>query len=350
MPTLLITGGCGFIGSHLLRATLAAYPDHTVVNLDRLTVVADPETIADLADEPRLTTIVGDIADARLVEDIFRTNDVTAVLHCAAESHVDRSIESAAPFVGTNVVGTQVLLENARRAWAGCADRAARRFLHVSTDEVFGSIEGEGRFREDSPYAPRSPYAASKAGADHLVRAFHRTHDLPTVVTHATNNFGSHQFPEKLIPVVVLAARDGRPVPIYGDGRQVRDWIAVEDHVAALLTLLAEGRPGESYCIGGEIERENLALATLLCDTVESHVGPLPDGRPRRSLIEHVPDRPGHDRRYAIDPSKLRRETGWRARVPFEEGIARTVAWILENEAWVARALARLHRKEDERG
>ena len=342
--TTLLTGGCGFIGSHLAHRLRESSPDHALILLDRLTYAGSRENLDDLLDDSRVTLVEGDVADPRVVRAIFDSHDVERVLHLAAESHVDRSIASASDFVRTNVLGTQVLLEAARDAWGEKADRRDRRFLHVSTDEVFGSIAAPGRFDESSPFAPRSPYAASKAAADHLVAAFHHTFDLPTLITHSTNNYGPRQFPEKLIPVVIESARSGRAVPVYGDGLQVRDWIAVEDHAAALLAILERGTPGESYAVGAGEEHTNLELVEQICDHLDVRLGAPPEG-PRRTLITHVTDRLGHDRRYAIDSSKVRHELGWSPTIEFDAGIAATVDWYLEREEWVARALARLPRE-----
>ncbi|MFU8858233.1 MAG: dTDP-glucose 4,6-dehydratase [Deferrisomatales bacterium] len=337
---LLVTGGCGFIGSNFVRLALQALPGCRLVNLDALTYAGNPENLADVAGDPRYRFVRGDICDGELVGRLFAEEGFDAVVHFAAESHVDRSIEGPAEFIRTNVTGTFALLEAARTAWldasAGRRPPAARRcFLHVSTDEVYGSLGETGYFTENTPYDPRSPYSASKASSDHLVRAYHHTYDLPAVVTNCSNNYGPYQFPEKLIPLMIHNAAGGKELPVYGDGRNVRDWLYVEDHCAALLTVLERGRPGETYNIGGDNERPNIEIVRTVCDLVEERLGPLPGGEERRSLIRFVKDRPGHDRRYAIDATKIKTELGWRPSVTFEQGIARTVDWYLAHGEWL---------------
>jgi len=339
--SLLVTGGAGFIGCNFVRASLAADPGARVVNLDLLTYAGRRESLADLAGDPRHLFVHGDIRDAALVEALFRGTHsgmreagfgpVTRVAHFAAESHVDRSIGGPGVFVSTNVQGTLTLLEAARAAWG---DRDDVRFLHVSTDEVYGALGAEGRFTEDTPLAPNSPYSASKAGSDLLVRAFVHTYGLKCMITRCSNNYGPYQLPEKFIPVVIEAAREGKPIPVYGDGRQVRDWLHVADHVRAVLRVLEAGTPGEVYNVGGDNEWANLDLAGLLCDLVDARTGQ----RGTRARITSVTDRPGHDRRYAIDASKIRGELGWKPEVPFEAGIAATVDWYLAERAWVEAA------------
>jgi dTDP-glucose 4,6-dehydratase len=306
------------------------------VNLDKLTYAGNPANLASLAGDARHVFVKGDIADRALLDRIFREHAPRAVLHFAAETHVDRSIHGPAAFVQANVVGTFELLEAARTYWQGLDARAKAdfRFLHVSTDEVYGSLgEGDPAFSETTPYAPNSPYSASKAGSDHLVRAYHHTYGLPVVTTNCSNNYGPFQFPEKLIPLMIANALEGKPLPVYGDGRQVRDWLYVGDHCEAIRIALARGKPGETYNIGGNAERRNIDVVHALCDTLQAL-------RPReggyRALITPVADRPGHDRRYAIDASKIRRELGWSPRHTFETGLAQTLRWYLDNAAWVA--------------
>ena len=342
--TLLITGGAGFIGSHLVRKAL----DHTadlLIIVDKLTYAGSRSNLAGVLDHPRVGFIEADIADHAAMEQVFAAHRPRAVLNLAAESHVDRSIHRPRSFVDANVVGTSVLLECARTQVAAETGRAAAafRFLHVSTDEVYGALGPTGRFREDSPYAPSSPYAASKAAADHLVRAWFRTYGLPTLVTHCSNNYGPQQFPEKLIPLMILNALDGRPLPIYGDGGHVRDWLHVDDHCAALLRVLSDGTPGERYNIGGGNERTSLEIVDLVCDALDelrpAAANSAPDGAASyRALKTFVPDRPGHDRRYAIDASRIA-ALGWRPRRPFRQGLRDTVRWYVEHRDWCARRL-----------
>lgn len=334
---VLITGGCGFIGSALVRLIVRA-TDFAVVNLDRLTYAAEPRALAECAEDPRYQLIVGDVGDFELVCDLFTRFRPTAVVHLAAETHVDRSIDHSEPFVRTNVLGTWCLLEAARNYWEGLRgeERARFRFLHVSTDEVFGALApNDPPFSETSPYAPRSPYAASKAAADHLVRAFWHTYGLPVMISNGCNTYGPWQFPEKLVPLAVSKALLGEPIPVYGRGDQVRDWLFVEDHAAALLAILRRGAVGASYCVGGRCERTNLALLHMLCAILDEF---LPDSphRPHAQLIRHVPDRPGHDRRYALDPTRLERELGWRPRFDLEAGLRTTVRWYLDHQDWLA--------------
>jgi dTDP-glucose 4,6-dehydratase len=329
---IIVTGGAGFIGSAVCRR-LVSEADASVLNIDKLTYAATLESVASLAEKPRYRFLRADIADAEAMATAFAGFTPDAVIHLAAESHVDRSITGSAPFIQTNVVGTHVLLEAARTFWLGLpAERKeAFRFLHVSTDEVYGSLGATGAFTEETPYAPRSPYAASKAAADQLARAWHETYGLPVLVTNCSNNYGPWHFPEKLIPLTILNAVEGRKLPIYGDGKNVRDWLYVEDHTEALLAVLRGGRVGETYNIGGRSERTNLQVVHAICDALDRL---RPDTHLRRELIEFVPDRPGHDRRYAIDCSKIERELGWTRAVTFEEGLERTIRWYLDNEAW----------------
>jgi len=323
---LLVTGGCGFIGSNFVRFVLRQRPDWRLTNLDCLTYSGNPESLADLESEPRYRFVPGNILDAELVAGLLGECD--AVVHLAAESHVDRSIMDSRPFVETNVLGTQTLLDAACRTWGKNAPARGGRFLHVSTDEVYGSLPLEPpdlKFTESSPLRPNSPYSASKAGADLLVRAYHRTFGLDAVVTRSSNNFGPYQFPEKVIPLFVTNLLEGRSVPLYGDGRHVRDWVHVEDHAEALLTVLERGRAGEVYNVGGDNQRSNLELTHALLEITGS--GP--------ERIEHVADRPGHDRRYAIDAGKLAAELGWQpSRSQWPQALEATVRWYRENEAW----------------
>jgi dTDP-glucose 4,6-dehydratase len=333
--TILVTGGAGFIGSNFVLDWIGAGGE-TVVNLDKLTYAGNLANLASAASDPKHVFVRGDIGDGELLARLFAEHQPRAVVHFAAESHVDRSIHGPAAFVQTNMVGTFELLESARAHWQSLDPdaKAAFRFLHVSTDEVYGSLgESDPGFSETTPYAPNSPYSASKAGSDHLVRAYHHTYGFPTVTTNCSNNYGPYQFPEKLIPLMIANALEGRDLPVYGDGRQVRDWLYVADHCDAIRVALANGRPGETYNVGGNSERRNLEVVHALCDTLDRM-------RPReggyRKLIKFVADRPGHDRRYAIDATKIRRELGWSPRETFESGLERTVRWYLDNAAWVA--------------
>ncbi len=351
---LLVTGGCGFIGSNLVRLALAS--GHDVVNLDALTYAGNPASLSDLADSPAYSFVRGDIRDADLLRETFDTHSPDAVLHLAAESHVDRSIDAPEDFILTNVVGTFRLLEAARRHHHALPNgrKESFRFLHISTDEVFGSLGPEGAFDEETPYDPRSPYSASKASSDHLVRAYFHTYGLPTLVTNCSNNYGPRQFPEKLIPHMILNALAGKPLPVYGDGANIRDWLHVDDHCRALLAVLEKGAPGETYAIGGRSERTNIAIVETLCAILDRK-RPRTNGKPYREQIAFVADRPGHDRRYAIDAGKIERELGWKPQETFEKGLEKTVAWYLDNEEWTASILSgayrleRLGLEEDER-
>ncbi|WP_415182074.1 dTDP-glucose 4,6-dehydratase [Phaeovulum sp.] len=333
---ILVTGGAGFIGSAVVRQAITA--GHQVVNLDALTYAACLENVASVADDPGYTFEKVDIRDRVGVARVFATRAPDAVMHLAAESHVDRSIDGPGAFIDTNVTGTFNLLEAARAYWLARGRPAGFRFHHISTDEVYGSLGAAGKFTEDTPYDPRSPYSASKAASDHLVRAWGETYGLPVLVTNCSNNYGPFHFPEKLIPVVILKALAGQPIPVYGDGSNVRDWLFVEDHADALLTVLARGQVGRTYNIGGENEARNIDLVRLICTTLDRlH----PQTAPHDRLITFVTDRPGHDQRYAIDPTRIRTELGWRPSVTLEQGIAQTVAWYLKNEAWWRPLLAR---------
>ena len=333
--TVLVTGGLGFIGSAVVRRLLRT-TDHAIVNLDKETYAASREAIEEALGHPRHVHFRADICDAEAVRTAFAAWRPQVVMHLAAESHVDRSIDGPAEFVRTNVVGTQVLLEEARAYWSALppAEKEAFRFHHVSTDEVFGALgPDDPPFDETTPYDPHSPYSASKAASDHLVRAWQHTYGLPAFVTNTTNNYGPWQFPEKLIPLVALNALEGRPLPVYGDGSNVRDWLHVDDHAEALCrAALGAGRPGETYCIGARQERTNLAVVKAICAALD-RLRPDPAG-PRERLITFVKDRPGHDFRYAMDPSRAEAALGWRARRDFETGLAETLAWYLDNEAW----------------
>ena len=332
MRTLLITGGAGFIGSNLVHFALSHTSDRLVV-VDKLTYAGSLLNLEAPRKDPRVTFLEADIADRRAMSRAFAEHQPDAVLNLAAETHVDRSIDGPRPFVDTNIVGTFTLLEAARVFVSDLPAEArdAFRFLHVSTDEVYGSLGREGAFSEETAYAPNSPYAASKAGADHLARAYAHTYGLPVLITNCSNNYGPFQFPEKLIPLMVLNAIDERPLPIYGDGGNVRDWLHVEDHCAGLLLVLAKGRIGEKYNVGGGNERTNLEIVDLICDAVDEL---RPAATSRRALKTFVPDRPGHDRRYAIDATKIRRELGWAPKHTFESGLRETVRWYLDHRQW----------------
>ena len=326
---LLVTGGAGFIGSAVVRQAIR--DGHGVINVDALTYAACPANLAPVANDPDYAFEEADICDATAMDRIFSEHQPDAVMHLAAESHVDRSIDGPGAFIETNVTGTYTLLEAARRDWERRGRDPAFRFHHISTDEVFGSLGAEGQFTETSPYQPNSPYAASKAASDHLVRAWFETYDLPVIVTNCSNNYGPYHFPEKLIPVVILNALAGQPIPVYGEGANVRDWLFVEDHADALLTVLMRAEVGQTYCVGGENEVTNIDLVRRLCAILDDR---RPDAAPHDRLIELVADRPGHDLRYAINPTKLRTDLGWRPSVALDEGLERTVDWYLANEDW----------------
>lgn len=330
---VLVTGGAGFIGTSVVRHLLGEGVE--VVNLDKLTYAGSNPPLGELATAGRYALEVADVADRAAVARIFGQHRPDAVMHLAAETHVDRSIDGPDDFIHTNLVGTFTLIEAARAYWDGLAGEAKARFRfhHISTDEVFGSLGPEGRFSEDTPYRPNNPYSASKAGADHLVRAWHRTYGLPVVLTNCSNNYGPWQFPEKLIPLMILNALEGQRLPVYGAGANVRDWLYVGDHAAALWLVLRQGRVGESYNIGGGAERKNLDLVRMLCALLDAAL-PRSPHRPHERLIAFVDDRPGHDLRYAMDDSKLRRELGWRPTETLETGLRKTVHWYLDNRAW----------------
>jgi dTDP-glucose 4,6-dehydratase len=344
--TILVTGGAGFIGGNFVRHWLAEESGR-LVNLDKLTYAGNLDSLADLKDDPRFVFVQGDIGDRALVERLLADHRPWAVVNLAAESHVDRSIDVPADFVQTNVVGTFHLLEAAHRFWKGLpeARQAEFRFLHVSTDEVYGSLGPSGQFTEQTPYAPNSPYSASKAASDHFVRAYYQTYGLPVLVTNCSNNYGPYQFPEKLIPLMILNALEGKPLPVYGDGQQVRDWLFVEDHCRAIRAVLDRGTPGQTYNVGGNCERTNLNVVRRVCSIVDELRPGLPHA-PSASLIEFVPDRPGHDRRYSVDAGKIHRELGWQPRESFESGMERTVRWYLDARDWVDRVGSGEYRRE----
>ncbi|UNK41902.1 dTDP-glucose 4,6-dehydratase [Luteimonas sp. S4-F44] len=345
MPTWLVTGGAGFIGGNFVLEAVRL--GVRVINLDALTYAGNLKTLASLEGNPDHVFVHGDIGDRALVSRLLAEHRPDAVLNFAAESHVDRSIDGPAAFIDTNVVGTLGLLEAVRDHWKRLEGdaKAAFRFLHVSTDEVYGTLGETGKFTETTPYAPNSPYSASKAASDHLVRAFHHTYGLPTLTTNCSNNYGPYHFPEKLIPLVIAKALAGEPLPVYGDGQQVRDWLFVTDHCEAIRTVLEKGRVGETYNVGGDSERRNLEVVETICRLLDAR-RPREDGQPRSSQITFVADRPGHDRRYAIDASKLQSELGWKPRHTFETGIAETVDWYLDNQDWVRGILDGSYRLE----
>jgi len=328
---ILVTGGCGFIGSAVVRRALGE--GFSVVNVDAITYAGDPDNVGPAQDSPRYAFEYADVCDAEAMTQIFARHLPDAVLHLAAESHVDRSIDGPLSFVRTNITGTATLLEAARAHLSRLPDsrRAGFRFHHVSTDEVFGTLGDEGAFDETSPYDPNSPYSASKASSDMLVRAWHRTYGLPVVITNTSNNYGPYQHPEKLIPTVIVNGLEGRPIPLYGRGAQVRDWLYVEDHATALLRVLVHGQTGETYCIGGESERSNFDIVRMVCAALDRAS---PRDWPHADLIRFVADRPGHDFRYAISNAKVETDLGWRPSVDLESGIARTVRWYLDHEPW----------------
>ena len=345
MTTWLVTGGAGFIGGNFVLDAVAR--GIRVINLDALTYAGNRDTLRSIEGNAHHVFVHGDIGDRALVARLLAEYQPDAVVNFAAESHVDRSIDGPAAFIQTNVVGTLALLEAVRDYWKALDDagRQAFRFLHVSTDEVYGSLGETGQFTETTAYAPNSPYSASKAASDHLVRAFHHTYGLPVLTTNCSNNYGPYHFPEKLIPLVIAKALAGAPLPVYGDGKQVRDWLFVSDHCEAIRTVLAKGRVGETYNVGGNAEKQNIEVVQAICALLDARC-PRADGAPRASQIQYVADRPGHDRRYAIDASKLRDELGWEPKYSFERGIAQTVDWYLANQEWVNRVLDGSYRLE----
>jgi dTDP-glucose 4,6-dehydratase len=344
--TIIVSGGAGFIGSNFILRSLNETSSGTIINLDKLTYAGNLSNLESIAEDPRYEFVQGDIADRALTQRLLGKHQPVAIVHFAAESHVDRSIRGPEAFISTNIDGTFALLEEVRAYWTELSGEARSkfRFLHVSTDEVYGSLgPDDPPFSETTPYAPNSPYAASKAASDHLVRAYHHTYSLPTLTTNCSNNYGRFQFPEKLIPLMILNARDHKPLPVYGDGKNVRDWLYVEDHCDAIAAVLRDGRPGETYNIGGWNEKPNLEIVHTICDLVDEIA---PGSRaPRRELITFVKDRPGHDRRYAIDARKIERELGWKPKETFESGIRKTVRWYLENEEWVRNVISGSYRQ-----
>ena len=346
METILVTGGAGFIGGCFVRQWIAAGAGR-IVNLDKLTYAGNLDSLEPVADSSDHLFVEGDIGDSHLVSRLLAEHRPRAIVNFAAESHVDRSIDGPAAFVETNVLGAFHLLETARQWWRELpiGEREAFRFLHVSTDEVYGSLGPTGRFTESTRYAPNSPYSASKAASDHFVRAYRHTYGLPTLITNCSNNYGPYQFPEKLIPLMILNALEGKPLPVYGDGQQVRDWLFVEDHCSAIRRVLEAGRPGEVYNIGGGCERSNLTVVNAICDLVDE-LRPGLAHAPCRTLIRYVQDRPGHDRRYAIDAGKIELELGWKPVESFESGLRRTVEWYLNNGRWIERVASGVYQRE----
>ena len=332
---ILITGGAGFIGSHVVRLFVTKYPDYTIVNLDALTYAGNPENLKDVESAPNYRFVKGDITDESFINTLFQSEQFDAVIHLAAESHVDRSIMDPLAFVKTNVLGTAILLNAARAIWK---EKDGKLFYHVSTDEVYGSLGETGFFTEETPYDPRSPYSASKASSDHFVMAYHHTYGMPVVMSNCSNNYGSHHFPEKLIPLMINNIRNNKPLPVYGKGENVRDWLWVNDHALAIDTIFHKGRIGEKYNVGGFNEWKNIDLVNLLCSIMDRKLGREPGESAR--LITYVKDRQGHDLRYAIDATKLNKELGWEPSLQFEEGLGITVDWYLANQEWIDHVLS----------
>ncbi len=334
--TVLVTGGAGFIGSNFVHLLTEKQKEWRVINIDKLTYAGNLKNISAIAEGENYRFVKGDICDAGLIENLFTEEQIDMVVHFAAESHVDRSIVGPAAFIQTNIIGTFTLLEAARKNWLD--DKNEKKeccFLHVSTDEVYGSLGDTGFFTEETAYDPRSPYSSSKASSDHLAAAYFHTYGLPVRITNCSNNYGPYQFPEKLIPLIFNNALSGQPLPVYGDGKNVRDWLYVEDHCEAIEQVLVKGVNGEKYNIGGNNEKQNIDVVHTVCDLLDRKVGPLADGSPRRSLVTYVKDRLGHDRRYAIDAAKIGRQLGWQPKVSFEQGIDKTIDWYLANRQWV---------------
>ena len=347
--TLLVTGGCGFIGSNFIHLVNRVQPAWRVINLDKLTYAGNPRNLDRIEAGENYRFVKGDICDRQLVETLFAAEQIDTVVHFAAESHVDRSIVGPDEFIRTNITGTFILLEAARNAWlSGGTKEVEPLFLHVSTDEVYGSLGETGLFSETTPYDPRSPYSASKASSDHLVSAYFHTYGLPVLTTNCSNNYGPYQFPEKLIPLIFSNSLHGRPLPVYGDGKNIRDWLYVTDHCQAIIEVLLKGKLGGCYNIGGNNEKTNIDVVTLICDTLDRKVGLRPDGQPRRSLITYVTDRLGHDRRYAIDPTRIKEEIGWQPSITFETGIEQTIDWYLANDQWLQTVIDGSYQDEED--
>jgi dTDP-glucose 4,6-dehydratase len=346
MKTYFVTGGAGFIGSNFILSLLPA-ENIAVVNFDKLTYAGNLESLASLATDPNYFFAEGDICDQARVSELLSTHQPDYIINFAAESHVDRSIDGPSEFIQTNIVGTFELLEAARNYWGKLTGekKQAFRFLHVSTDEVFGSLGPKGYFTEETPYAPNSPYAASKASSDHLIRSYNRTFGFPALTTNCSNNYGPYQFPEKLVPLIIHNALSGKPLPIYGDGKQIRDWLYVEDHCHAIRTVLEKGELGEVYAIGGNNEKANLEIVHSICDLLDE-MSPEATGKPYKSLITFVNDRPGHDRRYAIDSGKVQRQLGWSPKETFQTGLRKTIRWYLDHQTWVDRVMSGAYRGE----
>jgi len=335
--TVLVTGGCGFIGANFIHLLHNDYPDWRVINLDKLTYAGNLKNLQSITDDLNYRFIKGDICHSEVVGRIFSDEQVDTVVHFAAESHVDRSITGPAEFIQTNIIGTFTLLEAARKTWLNSNARIDNPcFLHVSTDEVYGSLGETGYFTEKTPFDPRSPYSASKASSDHLVNAYFHTYGLPILITNCSNNYGPYQFPEKLIPLVFNNSMKGEPLPVYGDGKNVRDWLYVKDHCEAIAEVIKKGKTGHCYNIGGNNEKQNIEVVTLICDILDARLGLPGSGKPRRSQITFVKDRLGHDRRYAIDATKIREHLGWEPKVSFEQGLEKTVDWYLDHQKWVS--------------